>query len=234
MGFVWINENIRKLKIFVTILKINCWCFKQKMKQYLAENIQNFNCWEDISKLEDFSFPWRGENAPETQFQAFHNDLYLHFRFIAFGGSPLVHVKENHKMEVINSERVEIFFRQDPKMSPYYCLEMDPYGRILDYIANYYRRFNYEWKWPGCLSIQTKIEETRYILQGKISFAILEQLNLIQNNEIQIGLFRGYCTNIQNDKATLEWISWIDPKTEKPDFHTPSAFGIIKLKDFGG
>jgi hypothetical protein len=204
------------------------------MKQYLVENIQNFNSWEEISKLEDFSFPWKGEKAPETQFQAFHNDLYLHFRFIAFCNSPLVYVKDNHKMEVINSERVEIFFRKDPQMKPYYCLEMDPLGRVLDYKANYYRHFDYEWKWPEYLSIQTKILDKNYELHGKISLAILEQLRLIQNNEIQVGLFRGHCIRLESGKALMEWISWIDPGTEKPDFHNASAFGIIKLKDFVG
>ena len=114
-------------------------------------------------------------------------------------------------------------------MSPYYCLEIDPYGRVLDYKAILYRKFDRNWQWPESLSIESKINDKNYTVEGKISLSILNQLDLINNNNIQIGLFRGHCTNLVGNAATLKWISWVDSKTPEPDFHVPSAFGILKL-----
>jgi hypothetical protein len=51
-------------------------------------------------------------------------------------------VVKNDKLEVVNSERVEIFFRKDEALTPYYGLELDANGRVLDYEAEYHRKFN--------------------------------------------------------------------------------------------
>ena len=134
----------------------------------------------------------------------------------------MVYVETNHKLEVIHSERVEIFFRSDEKLNPYYCLEMDPNGRVLDYEATHYRNFNRDWQWPDDLEIQTKIESDKYILTGKIKLKTLEDLKLLQGNQIQAGLYRGHCSALEGKKATLKWISWVDSKTPEPDFHVAS------------
>ena len=191
----------------------------------------NFKDWGDVPQIIDFSFPWNEKKAPLTAFQAFHNGLYLHFRFEAECYPTLIFEHVNHKMEVIKSERVEIFLRQNDQMSPYYCLEMDPKGRILDYSAMYHRQFDYNWNWPENIHLQTKIEPDRYHLTGKLSLAVLNRLGILKNNQMEVGLFRGHCIKLENDQAALEWITWINPETEKPDFHIPSAFGILKLKD---
>lgn len=34
------------------------------------------------------------------------------------------------------SDRVEIFFRTDENLNPYYCLEIDPTPRIMDFMAS--------------------------------------------------------------------------------------------------
>ena len=199
------------------------------MKQLSIPYISNFNQWEDIPKLTDFTYPWREEKVPYTSFSAYYNDAYIHFRFEAAGPSHLIYVNDNNKLEVIHSERVEIFFRSNEEMKPYYCLEMDPNGRVLDYRANYYREFERDWQWPDSLHIKTTIDETGYTLEGKLSFESLKALGVLQNDKIQIGLYRGHCTAIENNKGTIKWISWVDSKTDQPDFHVPSSFGVLNL-----
>lgn len=31
------------------------------------------------------------------------------------------------------------------------------------------------------------------------------------------------------DDPIMEWISWVDPKTEEPDFHVNSSFGEFRF-----
>jgi hypothetical protein len=202
------------------------------MKQFLIPKLINFNNWDKAAELTDFTYPWEKEEPPATNFKACYDQNHLHFRFIASGPKPLIYIDTNDKMEVIHSERVELFFRINEKMQPYYCLEMDPNGRVLDYKANHYREFDRSWHWPDSLSIKTRIEDENqgYMLQGKISLSVLKQLGLIHNNQIEIGIYRGHCTNLKGNKATIKWISWVDSKTKHPDFHVPSSFGVLKFQ----
>jgi len=127
---------------------------------------------------------------------------------------------------------VEIFFRVNSSLNPYYCLEMDPLGRILDYKAVYYRQFDYEWKWPGKNQIMVHAIRTDpgYCVEGWLTLDSLRKLSLLQKNTLQTGLFRGQCMGQIGEKRQFRWISWIHPDSEKPDFHIPSSFGIILLE----
>lgn len=199
------------------------------MKQFAIPKIMEFNGWEAAALLTDFSYPWQEKSGPKTTFSAYYDNDYIYFRFVASGAKPLVYVQTNHKLEVVHSERVEIFFRKDANMSPYYCLEMDPHGRVLDYEAQFYRQFNRDWQWPDSLAIQTKMDHDGYTLEGKLSLSTLKELGVLQNNQIQIGLFRGHCTKLEEKHATIQWMSWVSPQANTPDFHIPSSFGILKL-----
>lgn len=200
------------------------------MKQLAIQKITNFKNWDEIETLNDFSSPWVNGIPPETLFKAYYDDSYLYFQFMGAGTKPLVYVTDNSKMEVNNSERVEIFFRINEKMQPYYCLEMDAHGRVMDFRAKFYKDFEFDWNWPEPLFIQSNITDEAYTVQGKFSLTALKQLGLLTDSQIQIGLFRGHCIALEGDNATFEWISWADPKTPEPDFHVPSAFGILIMK----
>lgn len=202
------------------------------MKEISIPKILNFDNWESTAFLDDFSFPWENEKAPRTIFNAYYNETNLHFRFIAFCSNKLVYVENNQKLEVIHSERVEIFFRVNEKMNPYYCLEIDPYGRVLDYQAKFYRDFDRTWQWPNNLNVKTQICDDFYVVEGEISLEILKSLNLLKDNKLELGLYRGHCVELknQNQESNLKWISWVHPKSPKPDFHIESSFGILNLQ----
>ncbi|WP_218598827.1 sugar-binding protein [Polaribacter sp. NJDZ03] len=200
------------------------------MKQFVIYKLKEGESRDDLTVLDDFFYPWEKETSPKTLFSAFYDDAYINFRFEAFGPKPKVFVATDNKLEVTKSERVEIFFRKNKEMTPYYCLEMDPNGRVLDYEANTYRKFNRKWMWPTSLCIKTVIKEDRYILEGKLSLSFLKEKEILKENQLEIGLYRGHCVELVNDIATIKWISWVDPKTEKPDFHVAESFGVLKLE----
>ena len=188
--------------------------------------------WEKAGAISDFSFPWEDERAPKTEFRALYDNEYFYFKFDVEDENVLTFVKDNHKMEVVHSDRVEIFFRQDEKLDPYYCLEMDAIGRVLDYKTRYYRNFEYEWSWPGSERIVVNASETSkgYIIEGKITLSSLKELGLLNDNILQAGLYRGYCMRLPNPEGKFKWISWVNPKVDKPDFHIPSSFGLLKFE----
>jgi hypothetical protein len=191
--------------------------------------------WEQANINSDFTFPWEDEEAPKTTFRALCDNENLYFRFDVQDDNVLTHVREDHKMEVVDSDRVEIFFRQDDKLNPYYCLEMDARGRVLDYMTKYYRDFDYEWQWPQINSLSIKASEKKggYVVEGFISLDSLKELGLLKNNQLEAGLYRGYCMNLpeENKAANLRWISWVKPDSDKPDFHMPSSFGKLVLEE---
>lgn len=201
--------------------------------QMKIEGKQMNPIWEKANVTTDFSFPWEDEVAPKTSFRALCDDQFFYFRFDVEDDNILTYIKEDHKMEVVDSDRVEIFFRQDEKMNPYYCLEMDARGRVLDYQTRYYRDFDYEWQWPGSgnLNVMASEGDKAYVVEGAISLSSLRGLGLLNNNVLEAGLYRGYCMKLPNPHAELRWISWVNPEVKTPDFHIPSSFGIFRLEE---
>ncbi|MFX0556021.1 sugar-binding protein [Maribacter sp. CXY002] len=200
------------------------------MKKWLISKITDFENWDCIAALDDFSYPWLNEVSPKTEFRGYYDTNFFHFHFTAYGSVPKVYVETNDKLEVRFSERVELFFRGNDKMQPYYCLEMDPRGRVLDYKANMYRKFDRSWTWPDSLGIKIKCDREKYTLEGRIKLKRLKELGLLSSFEIQIGLYRGQCVSLDRKSESIKWISWVDPKTKNPDFHVPSSFGILRLR----
>ncbi len=198
----------------------------------LAHGKLKDSIWEKANELKDFSFPWEDELAPDTSFRALYDDANFYFRFDVEDSNILTHVVVDHKMEVVNSDRVEIFFRRDEALNPYYCLEMDARGRVLDYRVNYYRKFDYEWQWPGNdnLKVIASENEYGYSVEGIISLSSLRELGLLKNSILEVGLYRAYRMQFPINQAKFKWISWVKPKADKPDFHIPSSFGILKLE----
>jgi hypothetical protein len=192
--------------------------------------------WNKALELNSFTYPWLPDNPPETRFRALWDKDNFYFRFDVVDSKILTFQQTNHKMEVVDSDRVEIFFRKDDQLAPYYCLEMYPHGRVLDYKAHYYRQFDFEWAWPGRehLDVQSALTASGYYVEGSISLESLKQLGLLRNNELQAGLFRGQCVQLPDPESEFKWISWVQPDSDHPDFHIPSAFGKVILEDMEG
>lgn len=214
-----------------TLLSAQTYTVKRIKQGNINFSNNNNSAWNKANALSDFSYPWENGIAPATSFKALWNGQWLYCRYEVKDDSILVLVKKNDKLETGASDRVEIFFNINDSMRPYYCLEMDANGRLLDYSANYYRKMNYSWQWPkDQLKVKALRTSTGYIVEAAISIQSLKDLGLLQNNRLHAGLFRAECKGFINNRADLRWISWIKPSSQQPDFHIPSAFGTLILQ----
>jgi hypothetical protein len=188
--------------------------------------------WKKGNTLTNFNYPWEKEKAPQTVFKALHSNDWLYCLFEVSDNNVNIYKDTNEKSEVVFSDRVEIFFKKDDDLNPYYCLELDPLARVFDYEAKYHRQFNSEWSWPaGELVVKSSRKKEGYIVEIAISKRSLNQLGMLKDKNLQAGLFRGNCISLSGKEATIKWISWVKPKSPDPDFHIPSAFGVLTLED---
>lgn len=194
----------------------------QTTSPYLAKET-----WQTANVLHDFHYPWRDDTPPSTLFRALHSDQHFHFLFEVEDQQLNADTHTKGKLAVLESDRVEIFFRKDTKMKPYYCLELDYLGRALDYEAHFYRKTDFGWNWPEGFLFRSSLTEKGYSVEGQISKASLNSFGLILDNQIEAGLFRADFR--KQPTPEVRWISWVDPGTPKPDFHVPSSFGVLKL-----
>ncbi len=188
--------------------------------------------WQQANNLDRFQDPWGLEEIQKTSFRAMHSEDYLHFLFVVEDSNIVAHGDPADKRGVLTADRVEIFFKSNGDMKPYYCLEMDPWGRVLDYRSNYYRQPEFDWEWPEeDLVVFASINPSGYIVEGQISLNSLREMNILEDGKIEAGVFRGDFSNVGSIDPVVRWITWINPDTEKPDFHVPTAFGALILQE---
>ena len=75
-----------------------------------------------------------------------------------------------------------------------------------------------------------KLREKGYSVEGTIPFASFEALGfppLGSEKPIKFGMFRAEFSHGPGPEPIENWLSWVDPKTEEPDFHVPGAFGYL-------
>lgn len=190
--------------------------------------------WSDAVVLREFRFPWENRSAPATEFRALWDGARLFFRFDCEDGDLVLGEGRDAKEKVMGSDRAEVFFARDLALDPYYALEMDPRGEVLAYEARYYRRMNWEWSFPG-LEVRAEIRRTGYVVEGSIPLATLRELGVLRAGEAALlaGVFRAEFHH-QGEAVHPGWMSWVDPRTEKPDFHVPAAFGRFELEGAAG
>jgi hypothetical protein len=226
---------------FILFMTTGTFLHKENTKTYRVKRVPGElavtgkgedRAWKKAVELTDFICPWESEKPQFTSFKALHNKEWVYCLFNIQDDSIKIYVDKNDKREAVRSDRAEIFFRIDEKLSPYYCLEMDPMARVFDAKGEFYRKIDSQWTWPaGGLIVKADQRKDGYSVEIAIRKSSLIELGLLKNNRIEAGLFRADCTELNGKKATFRWISWVDPKTENPDFHTPSAFGALTLEE---
>lgn len=216
--------------------------------------------WECAEVLRDFRFPWEDRAAPGTEFRALWDEIWFRFRFVCEDGDLVLGEGSDAREKVMGSDRAEIFFARDLALDPYFALEVDPRGEVLDYEARHYRRMNWEWTFPG-LEVKAGIRAGGYEVEGGIPLAVLRDLGVLHpgsgmgcgdlaqsagregelpgphllglgqrpgERSMLAGIFRA---EFHREGAGIHqgWMSWVDPGTERPDFHVPGAFGLLDL-----
>jgi len=186
--------------------------------------------WSAADPLTDFTFPWEARTDPLTEFRALWDKTHLHFRFDCVDDDLVLPDGPTAKDRVLGSDRVEIFLAPDLSLKPYYCLEMSPRGDALAYEANFYREMNWDWQCDG-LQLSALIEGNRYTVTGSLPLDTLRALNVLKpgSSEIIAGLYRAEFHHHSDGTVHSGWMPWVNPQTERPDFHVPASFGMFEL-----
>ena len=184
----------------------------------------------------DFRFPWAWKIAPKTDFRAWVSDGKLCFHFDAADSHLIIADECTGESTLDGEDRVELFFAKssDTALKDYWCIEIDPLGRVHDYHAQHYRTFDSTWNCPG-LTTTAHRTPTGYEVHGSLPLASLSTLladRITHGSKIRLGLFRAEFYG-QGKTATGEandnWLSWVSPDSPQPDFHVPSAFRLLTL-----
>ncbi|MCB1237964.1 MAG: carbohydrate-binding family 9-like protein [Verrucomicrobiae bacterium] len=203
------------------------------LPRYRVRNCHGFFAdvpWETADVLANFAFPWEDRPAPRTEFRALWDAECLLFRFDCEDDDLVLADGADAKEKVIGSDRAEIFFAPDLSLDPYFALEMDPRGEVLDYEARHHRRMNWDWTFPH-LTLRAEIAGAGYTVKGTIPLQTLRDLHVLKPgaSEFFAGVFRAEFSHRDDGDVHQGWMAWVDPKTETPDFHVPSAFGVFEL-----
>lgn len=186
--------------------------------------------WGKANCLTDFSSPWKNDPISKIEFRALYDFENFYFNFKVFDTDIYIDQKDDSVDSIGNSDRVELFFRANDSLNPYYCLEMDTAARIMDFEATPNKDFDFNWKWPKeHLEVKSSREENSFTVEGRISIASLKELNLIRNNTIETGVYRAKFSKDENQNYEPTWISWVNPNTPEPNFHIASSFGKFIL-----
>ena len=206
--------------------------------------------WSRAAVEKNFAFPWKQAAAPPTEFRALCDDAYLYFSFRVEDADVVVLDKLRDEQDAIFEDRAEMYFGLDEQMRDYYCFEVDSRGRAFDYHGSYYRRLDPKWNWKG-LETKGRSLPQGYAVEGRIPLASFEALGfpaLRPGVKIRCGLYRAEFSHDRSGRPVVQresihnrgrrppgpppieaWMSWVDPKTEEPDFHVPTSLGWLEI-----
>lgn len=192
----------------------------------LADN----SLWNKAEIAADFISPWDNSEPEKIELRALWDLENIYFCFTVYDSKIHIDRKDDSVDSINESDRVEIFFRKDKIMNPYYCLEIDPTPRIMDFIAYPGKKFDFDWNWPkNDLIVKSTIKQDYFVVEIAITIQSLKNFNLIKNNTIEAGFYRAKYKKQENNLFEPTWISWINPNTETPNFHIASSFGLLTL-----
>lgn len=162
--------------------------------------------------------PWDGLED-ETRFCCHSTADHFFFSFEVVDTTLLVTEPFINERCVDAGDRVELFFCPAAGMKKgYYCAEIDPCGHVMDYRAEYYRDFDFDWDF-GSIETDAELTPWGFRVGGSIARTELEQLGLDLDGGFLMGVFRG---DYRKD-APETWYSLVPTDDAEPDFHKPEV-----------
>lgn len=184
---------------------------------------------QEKKTINNITSPWSSKASGATMLVYWNDDNWFHFLFnVEDKTLVLSENKSDKEQNVLYSDRVELFFTKDSLLQPYYTLEMDASARLFDAKCRKGEnpKIDETWDWPKeDIEIKSKLTRNGYVLEGKISIRSLNEFGLIKDNTILCGVMRANFLN----KNEVQWLTWKDPKTKKPDFHNWGVFGELVI-----
>ena len=202
-----------------------------KKKEIIISGKGRHPLWKEANSLTDFSSPWDAKTIDKIEFKALHNLEKIFFLFQVHDSQTHIHPSKNKNESINNSDRVELFFRTNKQLNPYFCLEIDPTSRLMDFMAKPNKVFDFNWQWPkNGVIIKSDIQNDFFTVEVSISLDSLIQLGLLKDGKIEAGIYRAKYNLQDNGSFKPTWITWVNPNTKIPNFHTPASFGIMNLE----
>lgn len=186
--------------------------------------------WDKAEILTDFTSPWSDLKPEKIEFRSLWDTENIYFCYKVYDDNIHIDRQDDSIDSIGESDRVEIFFRTDENLNPYYCLEIDPTPRIMDFIASPKKKFDFDWNWPeNNLLVKSSIKSDHFIVEFSVSIQSLKNFHLIKDNVIEAGIYRAKYIKQENKLFEPTWITWVNPNTETPNFHIASSFGTLTL-----
>lgn len=169
-----------------------------------------------------------GATVPETKAWLWWNDRGLGFAFMANDDQLKILPPSADEHAVDVQDRVEVFLWPE-KNEQYYCMEIAPSGAVHDYSARYYRRFNDTW-YPEGAQFAGQPTPQGYSVEGFLPVSALLRMGIApwkSGTRFRLGLFRADFSPGSEENPL--WLTWIDPKLPKADFHVRETFESVVL-----
>ena len=125
----------------------------------------------------------------KTKFHCSVDSELFKFEFAVDDATVCKVDKWTGESDVDHEDRAEIFFSSTADMSrPYYALEIDRAGRVHDYRAVHYRKFDSSWNFRT-LKVSTRESPGGYAVSGSIVLDELKSLGLGCKQPLYLGVF---------------------------------------------
>ena len=168
--------------------------------------------------------PWSGRDN-DTRFCCHSTADRFFFQFEVSDSTLTRTVPFTNERDVDPEDRVEIFFAPDSALTkPYYCAEIDAEGRVMDYKAEYYRQFDFDWDF-ATMETRAMVTPWGYRVAGSVSREELKTLGMDLDGGFWMGVFQG---EADPDREML-WYSLVPTDDQSPDFHQPKVFFPCKM-----
>ena len=168
--------------------------------------------------------PWDGLDD-ETVFSCWCEGGRLCFSYEVVDSTMTVFDEFPTERTVDDEDRVEIFFSCDSLMTSYWCAEIDPKGRPMDYAAHFGQPFDYEWNFRT-LQADACLTARGYQVQGSVALSELRELG-IDTKDFYMGVFRA---DFHPD-GSVNWYSLVSTDDKSAYFHKPNVLFPATIRE---
>jgi uncharacterized protein (DUF362 family) len=124
-----------------------------------------------------------------------------------------------------NEDCAEIFLTPDPALPKrYYEIELGPFGHFFD-IAIDRDKGKQDTAWSSGLKVGTRRDPGAHtaVIEAELTAPAITSA-LTAGARLPLGLYR------MEGKGDRRYLAWSPPRTAKPNFHVPEAFGVLVIE----
>jgi uncharacterized protein (DUF362 family) len=128
------------------------------------------------------------------------------------------------RTKLYEEDCAEIFLAPDAKNREHYFeIELGPRGHFFDIDVDHAKKTS-DTAWSAKLTIASRADEAAHVAHLEVAVRAPEIIAaLAPNARLPLGLFR------IEGKSPHTYLAWSPTRTERPNFHVPSAFGTLVL-----